>query len=241
MKRHIPLMALTVAVSLAVGCEMVQPPAVPEAPRVITPVETAPPEPPAPSHEASLWRDNAPLADLYATTRAQRVGDILIVKVVESSTATNQAATKTERESDITAGLQNFFNLEKWYPANYVSSRWPYLNPFGSVAAKMENQFDASGTTKRSGNLAATITVRVIEVLPGGQLKIAGSREVMVNNERQYITLSGMVRSQDVAWDNSILSTSIADARISYSGVGVVNDRQRPGWAMRLFDLLWPF
>ncbi len=233
--------ALTAVLLVCQACQTAPPPA-PEPSRITSMAAAAPEsERQAPRQEGSLWRDRAELGDLYSTKKARRVGDILTVRVVESSSATNQAATRTDRESDINAGLTNFLNLEKYYPAAHVPGNWPYLNPFGAIRAEMRNEFDASGTTRRSGNLAATITVRVMEEMPGGRLKIAGSREVLVNNERQYITLTGMIRSADVDWDNTILSTCIADARITYSGVGVLNDRQRPGWGTRLLDLIWPF
>jgi flagellar L-ring protein precursor FlgH len=70
---------------------------------------------------------------------------------------------------------------------------------------------------------------------------IEGNREVRVNNENQIITLTGMVRPRDISSDNMILSTYIADARISYSGSGIVNDRQKPGWLSRILDVIWPF
>jgi flagellar L-ring protein precursor FlgH len=70
---------------------------------------------------------------------------------------------------------------------------------------------------------------------------IQGNREVRVNNENQIITLTGMVRPRDISSENIILSTYIADAQISYSGSGVVNDRQKPGWLARLLDVIWPF
>ncbi len=87
----------------------------------------------------------------------------------------------------------------------------------------------------------ATITVRVVAVLPDGNLKIAGSREVAVNNEKQLIALTGFVRPEDIDHTNTVLSTDISDARIAYSGIGIVNDRQRPGWVMRTLDVIWPF
>ena len=78
-------------------------------------------------------------------------------------------------------------------------------------------------------------------MLSNGNLIIQGNREVRVNHENQIITLTGMVRPRDISADNVIMSTYIADARISYSGSGIVNDKQRPGWLVRLLDNIWPF
>jgi flagellar L-ring protein precursor FlgH len=80
-----------------------------------------------------------------------------------------------------------------------------------------------------------------MDILPNGNLIIMGSREVMVNREKQEITLSGIVRPRDVSAENVVLSTYISDAKIAYSGSGIINDRQRPGWLARAIDVVWPF
>jgi flagellar L-ring protein precursor FlgH len=77
--------------------------------------------------------------------------------------------------------------------------------------------------------------------LPNNNLKIVGSREVLVNHETQMIILSGIIRPRDIDDDNIILSTFISGAKIAYSGSGIVNDRQRPGWLANLLNSVWPF
>jgi flagellar L-ring protein precursor FlgH len=77
--------------------------------------------------------------------------------------------------------------------------------------------------------------------MPNGYLAIEGKREIYVNNEKKEILLQGVVRPRDIAYDNTISSTQIADAKVIYTGVGVVAEKQRPGWAARLFDFVWPF
>jgi flagellar L-ring protein FlgH len=232
--------ALALPALLWVGCAAAppaEPPfsaAVPAPPSVPVPVA-------APADPASLWLPDAPLADLYGDTKARAVGDILTIRIAESAAASNRAGTNTSRSSGIEAGIANFLNLEQYYPATHVPRRFPFLNPFGKVNAGLEADFEGAGTTQRSGSLAASISVRVVETLPGGVLRVAGSREVRVNNERQFITLTGLVRTRDIGWDNTLLSTYLSDARIAYSGVGVIDDRQRPGWAGRVLDVIWPF
>ena len=191
---------------------------------------------PEAKYEGSLWNDNGPLSELFLNTKARRTGDIVTVKIVESSSASNTAKTSTGRKSTINGGVSNFFNAEKRFPATK-----PFFNPFSNVKADMESDFDGSGKTERSGALSAVLTARVVDVLPSGNLKISGSREVSVNNENQYITLSGFIRPRDISPNNTILSTYISDAKISYSGAGIINDRQRPGWLTRVMDTLWPF
>ncbi len=189
-----------------------------------------------PEKNGSLWQEGGYLTSMFADIKARRVGDILTIKIIESSSATNKASTKTERDSSLSAGLASFFNAEKRYPSDQ-----PFFNPFGKVAGSMTSEFDGSGTTKRSGALTAYMTARIKEVLPNGNLLIEGNREVRVNDENQIITLTGIVRPRDISANNVIKSTYIADARISYSGSGIINERQKPGWLSRLLNKVWPF
>ncbi|MCD6560831.1 MAG: flagellar basal body L-ring protein FlgH [Deltaproteobacteria bacterium] len=188
-------------------------------------------------YEGSLWQDSGPLTDLFSNPKAGKIGDILTVTVIESSSAINNADTKTGRKSSVTARLENLLGMEGRYP----TTAHPYFNPFSSIKGGMESDFNGSGTTKRSGKLDASLTVTVKDVLPNGNLKILGSREITVNNEKQFITLSGIVRPRDISPDNVILSTYISDAKIEYSGSGIINERQRPGWAARILNVIWPF
>ncbi len=190
----------------------------------------------APPTDGSLWRDDAPLITMFTDQKARTIGDVVTIKITESSAATNKASTATDRSSSLSASVDAFFNAEKRYPADH-----PFLNPFSRVAGGVESDFEGNGTTKRSGDLNAYITALVTQVLPNGNLVITGSREVLINNENQVIQLTGVVRPRDINSQNQVLSTYIADARISYSGTGVVNDRQKPGWLTNIVMKVWPF
>ena len=190
----------------------------------------------APPTDGSLWRDDAPLIAMFTDQKARTIGDVVTIKITESSAATNKASTATDRSSSLSASVDALFNAEKRYPADH-----PFLNPFSRVAGGVESDFEGNGTTKRSGDLNAYITALVTQVLPNGNLVITGSREVLINNENQIIQLTGVVRPRDINSQNQVLSTYIADARISYSGTGVVNDRQKPGWLTNIVMKVWPF
>ena len=203
---------------------------------------------PAPvvSHAGSLWRDDGQLSDLFVDPKARKVGDIITIKIEESSKATNKADTKTGRSSSMQAGIDKLFGIEDWWDNDIIADvggDWPKISPFGatSVQGSMGSQFDGSGTTTRSGDLNAYLTARVTEVLPNGNLRIVGSRELLVNNENQLIILSGVIRLRDISPENVILSTYISDAKIAYSGSGILDDRQRPGWFANLLNTIWPF
>ena len=194
----------------------------------------------------SLYASRSMFNDFFIDTKARKIGDIVTVKISESSKATNSADTKTGRDSSLEAGIETLFGVEDWYKnkvLDNISSNLPRPNPFGnpSVKGSMSSDFNGSGSTTRSGDLNAFITCRVTELLHNGNLKIVGSREILVNHETQMIILSGVIRPRDIDDDNVILSTFISDAKIAYSGSGIVDDRQRPGWLANLINSLWPF
>jgi flagellar L-ring protein precursor FlgH len=186
--------------------------------------------------EGSLWVEQGGLSEMFINQKARRIGDIVTIKIVETASATNQASTATDRKNDMSIGLTSFFGLENKYTP--TSS---FFNPFSSLSSGYDSEFEGAGATKRSGALEAFVTARIVQQLPNGNMIIEGNREVRVNNENQIITLTGMVRPRDISSDNIVLSTYIADARISYSGSGIVNDRQKPGWLSRILDVIWPF
>ncbi len=194
----------------------------------------------------SLWQASSSLNGMFIDTKARNIGDIVTVKIEESAKATNKAKTETERSSNLEAGIEKLFGLEDWWQNDIlpnIKGDWPKIDPFGnpSVKGNLKSEFEGDGETSRSGSLDAFITCRVMEVMPNGNLKIVGTREVMVNYENQMIILSGIIRPRDIAENNVILSTFISDAKIAYSGSGVVNDRQRPGWLANLLNSVWPF
>lgn len=196
--------------------------------------------------DGSLWQDSGPLSNLFLDAKARGVGDVVTVRIEESSEATNQANTKAGRGSSLEAGIDKLFGLEKWWDKKLMGEGndfLPKISPFGnpSVKGSLSSEFDGSGTTSRSGELIAFITCQVTDVLPNGNLRIVGSREVLVNHETQLIILSGVVRPRDIAQDNTIKSTFIAEAKIAYSGSGIIDDRQRPGWLANLLNNIWPF
>jgi flagellar L-ring protein precursor FlgH len=185
-------------------------------------------------YEGSLYVGETRRSLLFVDRKAHLVNDIVTIRVVEAASATGEATTDTKRDSSISGSLEGFFGFEKVLKNNGV-------NPEMAVKASLGNSFDGSGATSRKNNLRATITAVVREVFPNGNLYIEGQKEVIINNERQYILISGVIRPEDIGPDNSIPSDLIADARIEYSGHGVLADKQRPGWLGRIIDFVWPF
>lgn len=192
--------------------------------------------------EGSLWMDNG-ASTLFADLRAMRVGDTITVDIVENTSSNIDANTKASRASSIDAGISQAAGYMR---ALEEANRRLNRDTGGELnstlfKAQMENTFDGKGSSDRSGQVTASIGAVVTELLPNGNLVIFGKRGMRVNNETQFITVTGIVRPIDIDRDNRIKSTHIADARIEYVGQGVLADKQRPGWGTRLLDHIWPF
>jgi flagellar L-ring protein precursor FlgH len=189
---------------------------------------------PQPSYaNGSIWQaSNAGLIDDH---KARKRGDIITVLIVEQASASKEATTDTDRQANISASIPYLMGLEKQI-AQMTSA-----DPNNLLGASTSSKFEGSGATTRKENLVATMTAKVTDVLPTGNLLIEGRRNVKVNNEDQILVLQGTIRPRDISPDNTINSTMIADARISYTGNGVISDRQRPGWLLNILDYIWPF
>ena len=195
-------------------------------------------EPPKPE-EGSLWSEISEVS-LFQDMKARKVGDTVTVRIVEDPEATLNANTKTSRSSSIDAAKLEIFGYMKALAIkNPNLAQDPGTDDL--IKASLGTKFDGKGSTDRDGHVKAYITAVVKKVLFNGNLYISGQREVRVNNETQYITLSGVVRPNDVTSSNEVSSTYVADARITYSGTGPVADKQRVGWLGRVLDYVWPF
>lgn len=190
---------------------------------------------PAPDYSSgSIWQSSS--VNLTDDLKARRRGDIITIVISETASASKAANTGTSRDSSIGAGIPNLLGLEKTAI---------FRNNFSDLAnilkANANSSFKGSGSTSRQENLNATITARVVDVQPNGNLMIEGRRNIKVNEEDQIIVLEGIVRSRDITPDNTVNSVFVADARISYSGRGIISDQQSPGWLMNIFNKIWPF
>lgn len=184
----------------------------------------------------SLWTGSREGSFLFVDHKAREVNDLITVQIVEDIKATKAASTKTAKNSSHSASLKALFGFEKSIAASNRN-----FDPQSVLDTSVQNTFDGSGTTSRSERITGTITATVKAVLPNGNLIIGGSREVVINNETQFMLLSGVVRPQDISPFNTVLSTSISDATITYTGKGVISEKQKPGWLIRGLDLFWPF
>ncbi len=183
-----------------------------------------------PVSAGSLWPADD-RGSFYGDRKAFRMGDVLTVIVSESAKASNTANTDLARNTSNKAQVNALWGLQD------ILSQANLAN----LDVTSDTSHKGTGSTARTGELTASLTAVVKDVLPNGNLAIQGTRSVLVNHEEQYMTLTGIVRPEDIGRDNTLSSAQIADARISFGGTGVVADKQRSGWGTWAFDWLFPF
>ncbi|MDY0110488.1 MAG: flagellar basal body L-ring protein FlgH [Candidatus Krumholzibacteria bacterium] len=159
---------------------------------------------------------------LFSNFKAHRVGDVVTILIVEQTTADASTEVDTKSKTEIAGGPGLGF-----------------LQPFSSWGLNTENKHQGDGSTSRTGNLQAEISVTIADVLPNGNYLLAGARAVEINGDRQLIEISGICRPRDINPNNTILSTYIADARIAYSGSGLAQDAAAPGILSRIVNWLF--
>lgn len=198
-----------------------------------TPFDQQLTRPPVDYSSGSIWQAGS--VGLTENPKARHKGDILTIVISEVASASKAAKTDTSRSSSVNAGIPNFMGIQSTGALAGLGDLSKLIN------ASVESKYGGAGSTSRQETLNATISAKVIEVMPNGNLQIEGRRNVKVNNEDQIIIVEGTVRPSDIDQTNSVNSIYIADARISYAGKGIVSDRQSPGWLMNIVDRLWPF
>lgn len=232
-KHYIYILALFLF-PLFTGCVTTKQPSSPNLPpRFDLPTVAEPKVEPS---KGAIFNGNNTL-NLYRDNRARNIGDIILVKIVETSSGATKAMTKTERESGLSGGISSFFGFEKW-----LSAKNPRFIPSPtSIQSTFSSEFDGTGETRRNNKVTGTISAQVVNTTMNGNLIIRGYQEVRVNNEVQSIIISGIVRPEDISPNNSILSSHIANGRIEYAGQGVIAEKQHPGWLAQGLNVLWPF
>jgi flagellar L-ring protein precursor FlgH len=169
--------------------------------------------------------------DLYSDGRAHRVGDIITVVLTERTQSSKSSSTDTDKSTNIGIGVPNVLGQD--------------LTLFGNpLSASMNSNsgFEGEGNSDMRNSLSGNITVTIHQVMPNGTMLVRGEKWLTLNQGDEYIRVSGLVRPQDIGPDNSIESTRLADARITYSGTGATHDANVMGWLARFFiSPLWPF
>jgi len=167
---------------------------------------------------------------LYSDRTASRVGDLITINLNESTNATKNADTEIKKSD------ANSFDPT-------ISGRIPSWqgNPI-SFDVDADRKFKAESDTAQANSLNGTITVTVAQVLPNGNLLIKGEKWLTLNQGNEFIRISGIIRPEDISTENTISSTLVANARISYSGTGALQQANEMGWLSQFFNSGWfPF
>ena len=183
--------------------------------------------------EGSLW--TAQNRFLLDDTKAAYVGDTVIVDIVENASSEMEVNSEGGRTTSMSVGVPTFNAFGK------VTHLGGGSDGGNLIDTSFENSTKGEATSDRSGQVTASIAARVTEVMPNGNLSIFGRRAMKVDNEVQYIMVSGIVRPEDIDSDNRVASTSLADSRIEYYGKGALADKQKSGWGTRIIDNIWPW
>jgi flagellar L-ring protein precursor FlgH len=188
----------------------------------------------APPMSGSLWQPGS--RQFFKDSRARVVGDIVTVLVEESASANTEAKTDASRASKQQAGISVLPFI-----SGQLATRGIDLNATGLADTNSNRDFQGDAKTNRKDSLSASVAAVVTQVLPNGLLVIQGQREVLVNYEKQQLTIQGMVRPEDITAQNTIPSSKIAEARIAYAGKGLVDESQTPQYGVRWVDKILPF
>ena len=183
----------------------------------------------------SLWKQDAAPTSMFADKKAHRVGDIVTVVIQENNGTSRNNNTTSSRTSGINASISSFL-----YPAG-ASGLLTKNGKLPAMSMTGANTFNGGGTIANQETIAAQIAVKVIDVLPNGNLVLEGRRQTAFSGEKLEAVLRGTVRCDDVTSTNTVFSFNIADASIQYISHGALSDNQRRGWFTTVWDKYSPF
>ncbi|KAF2393517.1 MULTISPECIES: flagellar basal body L-ring protein FlgH [Pseudomonas] len=231
MNRFVSVLALSGVVALA-GC--VAPTPKPNDP-YYAPVLPRTPLPAA-ANNGSIYQAGFE-QNLYSDRKAFRVGDIITITLNERTQASKGANSQIDKTSKTNIGLTSLFG-------GGLSTNDPVGSGSLSLDAGYSGDRATNGASKsgQSNSLTGSITVTVADVLPNGIIAVRGEKWMTLNSGDELVRIAGLVRADDIATDNTVSSTRVADARITYSGTGAFADASQPGWFDRFFlSPLFPF
>jgi flagellar L-ring protein precursor FlgH len=196
--------------------------------------DNAPPRvlpPPAPRTDGAIYQAGQEMA-LFADLKARRVGDVLTIVLNESTNASKSAITKTSKNSAVA----------DTGPALFGKSITTKGVPILDTTLTGSNSFDGEGSSSQGNSLFGSLTVTVTDVQANGNLVVQGDKSLKLNQGDEFIHISGVIRTADITTNNTVTSDKLADAHISYSGKGVIDNSNRMGWLTRFFNSVFsPF
>ncbi|HEX9792188.1 MAG TPA: flagellar basal body L-ring protein FlgH [Kiloniellales bacterium] len=183
----------------------------------------------------SLWRPGS--RAFLKDQRANQVGDILTVVITIDDKAKINNTTKRSRTNSESAAASSFLG----YEASLGSILPEAIDPTNLIDLGSDSNSQGSGSVNRDESIDLRVAAVVTQVLPNGNLVIAGRQEVRVNYEVRQLQVVGLIRPEDITSTNTISYDQIAEARIAYGGRGHITDVQQPRYGQQIFDVIWPF
>ncbi len=176
---------------------------------------------------------------LFASDRrANAVGDIITITLEESMTAANSGSETTSKQDNYQFDLPEAL----FGPSSIIGK---LLFKDGVDEARLQGgttqAFTGTGSAAQANSISGTISVTVVRVFPNGNLQVKGERKLAYNSGTEYIRLAGVIRPEDISSSNTVSSKKVADASISYTGTGDMNDSVTKGWLSRYFAYVSPF
>lgn len=183
-----------------------------------------------PNMDGGLYQTSYSMS-LFSDQRARRVGDIITVLLSESTQSKKSAATNLKKDS-----------ASEFLPVNVLGSVPQFKRLDLSMDLESKRSFKGAGDTDRSNSLSGTITVTVSNILPNGVLEVRGEKWLTLSQGDEYIRIKGLIRPGDISPENTVPSGKLADARISFGGIGDIADATQQGWFSRMTSSpWWPF
>ena len=169
---------------------------------------------------------------LFENATAHRVGDVVTIHLVEATSASKSSSTSTSKKTSIAVPSPTLIGKPVTIKGNEIFD----------TSVDSSNGFDGKGDSAQSNQLTGDVTVVVIRKLQNGLLQVRGQKWVAINQGKEYVRIQGYIRPIDIQPDNSIESTKVANASISYGGKGAVASASQPGLLARFFNSKWmPF
>ena len=200
------------------------------------PVQTPLPAPVEATHQmGSLWRAGS--STFLRDQRAAEVGDIVTVNIEIADKAQISNTTQRSHIAAEAASVSKFLG----YEADFSQLLPEAIDPASLIDLDSSGSTEGAGSVNRGETIELRLAATVVQVLPNGNLVIAGRQEIRVNFELRELQVAGVIRPEDVASTNTIEFDQIAEARISYGGRGQITDVQQPRYGQQIYDIIWPF
>lgn len=203
---------------------------------------TAPgPQAELPPSDGSIYRAASDVR-LFEDVKARRIGDVITVVLQESTSASKSAKTSADKNQETSIASPTILGATPTFNAPGILPLDSNRNNTLAAELNASRAFEGEADASQSNSLSGSITVTIADVLPNGNLVVRGEKWLTLNQGEEFIQISGIVRPQDVSTANTIVSTQIADARITYSGKGFLAESNQMGWLARFFNHpIWPF